>query len=282
MSKISINTTKYAFAVLMAFSLVLSAFPAKASTYTQPMYTDPESLVCGVVSSLGLGCVGRNTSSNLNSSSNQNSNSANTSGTNYSNQGDVTNNYYSNYLGANIGSSIYKGKVRNISGNDISLVNVQGMSEIYAIEQGQKHLIPTAEIFYDYGFKPEMVQNISQYQLDKYPRADIIKVKGDKNLYFFTEGGMLRKIVDKKILAIYGDRESDAIEISKKEFNYYPQNQYVFVINPLNRDVFLIDGLTKRYVTPMAEMRMGIRQDQVAPILQEELDFYKTGRPIVY
>ena len=281
MSKVSINTTKYAIVILMAFSLVLAAFPAKAAIATDYVYNDPQSFVCDIVRSLGSWCFGDNASLNLNTNSNSGS-SQNIADIAASNQGNAVNNYQSNYLGTVIGTTAYKGKVKSVSGNEISLVNVPGTYGIYAIENGQKHLIPTAEIFYNYGFKAEMVQSIDQYQLDKYPRANIIKVKGGKDLYYLTEGGMLRKIADKKILAIYGDKESDAITISKKEFNYYPQNQYIFSINPLNRDIFMIDGLTKRYVTPMAEMRMGIRQDQVAPILQEEMDFYKTGKPIVY
>ena len=139
------------------------------------------------------------------------------------------------------------------------------------------------DIFYDYGFKLEWVQDITQKQLDKFPRIKLMQVTGDKKkTYYFTEGGMIRLVPDKNVFNSYGDREEDIIIISKKEFNFYPQNQFVFLENPLNRDVFqIIQGNTKRYLTPQAVKRMKIDSEQIAPINQTELATYKTAKPIV-
>jgi len=171
---------------------------------------------------------------------------------------------------------------KDLSGQKINLVSVPKSNEIYELVNGQKHVFPSLAIFYDYGYTLDMVQSISQNQLDKYPRADLVKAQGNSTVYYLTEGGLVRPVNDtKKIFDFYGDRAEDVITISRKEFNFYPTNLYVYQFSPLNRDVFQISGNGKRYLTPMAVARLGITADQVAPVSQLELSSYKTLTPLV-
>ena len=97
-----------------------------------------------------------------------------------------------------------------------------------------------------------------------------------------TEGGLIRPVINpKKIFEFYGDRNEDIITISRKEFNFYPTNQYVYQEAPLNRDVFQISGSGKRYLTPMAVARRNINWEQIAPVSQAELNYYKTLAPLL-
>lgn len=174
-------------------------------------------------------------------------------------------------------------KNTNGSGTDIILVRVPKHEEIYEIIGGKKHLIPTKDIFYDYGFTDSMIQPITQAQLDRYPRVKVIQVAGDKKKsYYLTEGYMVRLVPKKMIADSYGDREEDTIVISKKEFNYYPPDQFVFLERPLRRDVFQVVNGGKRYVTSMALERMRVKPDQIAPVNETELTYYKTGSPIIF
>ncbi len=93
---------------------------------------------------------------------------------------------------------------------------------------------------------------------------------------------MLSLSPDCKVSQSYGDRDEDIIVISKKEFNFYPQNQFVFLWGSLYKDVFQIVNGKKRYVTPMAVERMNIRSDDIAPVNETELTYYKMGSPIVF
>ena len=171
---------------------------------------------------------------------------------------------------------------KDLSGQKINLVSVPNSGEVYALVNGQKHVFPSLAIFYDYGYTFDMIQPINQAQLDKYPRASLVKVQGSSAVYYLTEGGLVRPIVNpKKIFEFYGDRAEDIITISRKEFNFYPTNQYVYQFSPLNRDVFQISGSGKRYLTPMAVARLGIGVDQVAPVSKSELDSYKTLAPLI-
>ncbi|MEK9157734.1 MAG: hypothetical protein AAB638_00945 [Patescibacteria group bacterium] len=172
---------------------------------------------------------------------------------------------------------------KSLTGEKINIVSVPSSPDIYQLVNGHKHPFPSMAVFYDYGYTTSMIQPITQQQLDKYPRANLVKVKGDsKRVYYLTEGGMLRPVVNtKKIFEFYGDRTEDIITISRKEFNFYPISEYVYQESPLNRDVFQISGNGKRYLSPMAVYRLGIRAEQVAPVRKAELDYYKTLKPLI-
>jgi hypothetical protein len=172
---------------------------------------------------------------------------------------------------------------RDLNGRKINIVSVPESPEIYELVNGLKHPFPSLAIYYDYGYTLSMIQPITQDQLNKYPRAKLLKVKGDSKVYYLTEGGLIRQVIDpKKILDFYADRPEDMITISQKEFNFYPANEYVFQAIPsVNRDVFQISSAGKRYLTPMAVLRLGIRPEQIAPVSKAELDAYKTLPPVV-
>lgn len=241
---------------------------------------DPNSLVCSALSLVGLGCGAVPPATFVNNmqtvapsytpatviNTNSNTNTSNDLGNNSS-----------------LTATIFTAGKKQEGSNSVNLVRVKDKPEIYEIVGGKKHLIPTMDMFYDYGFKIEWVQDITQNQLDKFPRIKLMQVAGNKKkTYYFTEGGMVRLIPDKNVFNSYGDREEDIIVISKKEFNFYPQNQFVFLENPLDRNVFqIIQGKTKRYVTPQAVKRLKIDSERIAPINQAELATYKTDKPIV-
>lgn len=246
---------------------------------------DPNSFVCNALSRVGLGCGSVSPATYVRSTptipttilastimpisrttATDNSTASNNSGNNSS-----------------LTATIFTAGEKQEGSDSVNLVRVKDQAEIYEIVGGKKHLIPTMDIFYDYGFKIEWVQDITQKQLNKFPRIKLMQVTGNKKkTYYFTEGGMIRLIPDKNVFSSYGDREEDIIIVSKKEFNFYPQNQFVFLENPLNRDVYqLINGKNKRYLTQSAVKRMKIDSEQIAPINQTELATYKTDKPIV-
>ena len=242
---------------------------------------DVNSLVCNVLSLVGLGCGSAQTTNYVGSanyvSSAQITPSPAIVTTTSSDTSDSSGN------NSNLAATIFTAGEKQEGSDSVNLVRVKNQPEIYEIVGGKKHLIPTMDIFYDYGFKLEWVQDITQKQLDKFPRIKLMQITGNKKkTHYFTEGGMIRLVPDKNVFNSYGDREEDIIIISKKEFNFYPQNQFVFLENPLNRDVFqIIQGKTKRYVTPQAVKRMKIDFEQIAPVNQTELATYKTDKPIV-
>ena len=255
-----LELTKYFLSFLALASLVLVPFVVNAKNADLNL-SDPNTMVCEALGRIGMGCGISQTRPSPTPSPTLNGNTNNSS-----------------TLNAAVFNSGSKGKR-----GDVVLVRVIGQTEIYEIVGGKKHFIPTKDIFYDYGFRDELIQNITAEELNRYPRMKLIKVEGDnKKTYYLTEGQMLRLIPNSKVSESYGDRDEDIIVINKKEFNFYPQNQFVFLWKSLYKDVFQIVNGKKRYVTPMAVKRMKIRSDDIAPVNETELTYYKTGSPIVF
>ncbi len=270
MNKVSVNRYIASAVLVATFAMPLSSAFAYTNWQNASGLQDPQTIVCQALAIVGMGCSSTPASSSY---------KPKTSTFNFDifgspiSQSDSNSNLTANISGA-----------ANPAGEKVILVRTSNSQDIYEISHGRKHPYPTLSIFYSYGFTLDMVETISQQQLDKYPRANLLTVYGDaKHFYYFTEGGMTRVIPDNdKVFDSYGDRKEDAIVINQTEFNFYPVDQYVFLENPLNRDIFQITSEGKRYLTPMAVIRMGISQDMVAPINQTELDTYKTLAPVVY
>ena len=242
----------------------------------------PKVLVCDVLESLGLGCGSSaiqsgNSSPKLSSSSNNN--------------GDERG--QNSYLSASITNAAVR---RTVSGEEVILVKIPAGGDIrptiglttndaiFEIIKGQKHFIPTVDIFFDYGFDLSVVQSITRKDLEPFPRAKLVNVYDNgKDIYYITEGYMIRLIPNDRDFKSYGDREEDIVTISKKEFNFYPRNQYIFLENPLSADVYqIVDDGTRRYVVPQVMKRLRIGQYQIAPINKIQLDAYKHGQPIIF
>lgn len=254
---------------------------------------DLNSFVCDTLASIGLGCgAPQRTATPAYGQSNTQSAAAPVpaiqSAPQVRQQANVSNN-----LQASIANVTVK---RTTSDDEVILVKVPatkgykptlGLSTndaIFEIIRGQKHFVPTVDIFFDYGFDLAAVQGVTHKDLEQFPRAKLVNVyKSGKSQYYITEGNMIRLIPNKRVFESYGDREEDVITISKKEFNFYPRNQYVFLENPLSVDVFQIvnDG-TKRYVVSQVMKRLRIEQYQIAPINKQQLDAYSNGTPIIF
>jgi len=280
-------------APILALALVLPL-----SAHAQAM--DPNSLVDSVLCSMGMGCASSRTTPST-SSGQATVTPVPNSNTSLTANSTSSGGFFSSIFG--IGGSrtprpvsiLYGATIaRDFTKTEVTLVRLQrpdsvagelrADDQIYEIIRGKKHLIPSLDIFFDYGFDARTVQFISQAQLDKYTRAKLMKVEGDKNktVYYITENGLARKVLTEDVVRSYGERTEDIITISRKEFNFYPENKYIHLDQPFTPDVYVISGDNKRYLTPMAVQRLGIRRDQVSPVNQTEFNSYKTNEPVLY
>ena len=169
-------------------------------------------------------------------------------------------------------------------GNIRPTIGLNGNEAIFQIIKGQKHFIPTLDIFYDYGFDLAAVQNMTQDELNTFTRVRLISVKGDEHkVYYVTENGAIRLIPNSDVFESYGNREDDIIMVSGKELNFYPRNQYIFVENALSKDIFQVsDNGIKRYVVPQVVQKLRITPEQVAPINKVQFEAYYYGKPIIF
>lgn len=294
-SRSILDFNPYLESVTVNYTTADNTAPGYAGNYqfgTQPStfsgLLDPQGLVCNGLAILSFSCnasLGSTAPAVATSTTNSTTPGSLLSGLSFSIFGSpntTTKSSNSTSTSNGLTAAIATAGAKDLNGNDINLVHAQGSNDIYELINGQKHLFPTPTIFAGYGYAADQVQTIPQTQLDKYPLAHLIQVKGDsKHTYYLTDNGLVRLIPSDTIFNSYGDRKEDIITVSQQEFNYYPVNQYIYLESPLNRDVFQITGGGKRYLTPMAVVRMGIKDDQVAPVNQTEFDSYKILAPVV-
>lgn len=255
---------------------------------------DLSSFVCDSLSSLGLGCgASQRTATSVYKQSNQQAIRPTATYQDTSEEKPNQQASSASLLQASIANVTVK---RTVSGDEVILVKVPatngvrqtlGLSTsdaIFEIIKGQKHFIPTVDIFFDYGFDLSAVQGVTHKDLEPFPKAKLVNVYKDKKRnYYITEGYMIRLIPNKRVFESYGDRGEDVITISKKEFNFYPRNQYVFLENPLNADIYQIvnDG-SKRYIVPQTIKRLKVKSDQIAPINKIQLEAYQSAPPMIF
>ena len=307
MEKRSIINVKLTLRSALIFGLLFGSLPAVAQqnsvdTILYGSGGDLEMFICNSLGSIGLGCGSPPNVNVYNSSPNSAKNNFSPQNTDGNNRQQGQN----NFLSASITNALVR---RTVSDDEVILVKTPASissnfldfygvaangikptlglttdEAIFEIIKGQRHFIPTVDVFFDYGFDFNSVQNITKQELDKFPRAKLVKVASNgKQVYYITEGFMIRLIPNQRAFDSYGDREEDIITISKKEFNFYPRNQFVFVETPLTRDIFQVaENGAKRYIVPQALKRMGVTFNQVAPINKIQFDAYSYGAPIIY
>lgn len=280
---------KYLIAILLTLMLLVFAAPAIAQTGVSNSRVIPNT--GDILCSLGLSCATLSTSNTKTTSSAiSTTNDIPRSGS----KGGIFNFFWGGG-NSNKQSIIYGALISKIfKNNPISLVRIarpdsiagelKTDEQIYEIIGGKKHLIPSLDIFMDYGFKPQDVQFISQQELTKYAQVRLIQLQADKTktIHYITDYGMLRRILNKEVLESYGGRLSDIVMVSSKELNFYPENKYIYSTIQNDADIYLIDGNSKRYLTPMAIKRMNIPISNVAPVNEIEFNVYDIGKPVIY
>jgi len=275
--------------------MVVFALPVSARTSPQNM--DPVSTVDTVLCSMGLGGCAKtaNPASATTTTNNASSSSSVATGASDSSSGGILNFFFGSGSSTNKQAILYGATIaKAYTVNQITLVRVarsdsvpgvlMSNDQVYEIIRGKKHLLPNLDIFFDYGFKSQEVQFITQEQLDKYQEIRYIQVSGDKTkaTYFINDNGMVRRVLSQEVLESYGGRTEDIITASKKEFNFYPEIKYVYSERPYTRDIYLVDGASKKYLTPMAVKRMGVQVGDVAPVNETEFNAYSIGKPVVF
>lgn len=178
----------------------------------------------------------------------------------------------------------YGGRV-NQTKDAIILVQAPGDSEVYRIMGGKKFLIPTKAdnlVFGSYGFNQTDVISISREMLLTYPRIKFVTVVGtsNKTIYYLTEGGMLRRVLSKKVFESYSDVDGDIALINAVEFSLYPKNQYIFNQTTTRLgdkpQVYIISGITKQMISYDQLAILGVNDSMITPVNQTEFDAYKT------
>lgn len=272
-------------AFIVMVGLFLAGFSANAQTSPLPGNGDPNYIVCHALAKL-LPCTpptaivaGATTTTTTTSGGTTYATVSSTAGSSsllgrlfgFSDSGVTTRS-----LSANISQGFQGTTEKNLA---VVLVQVPGSSEVYRLIGGKKFLVPNAKVFESYGYIVADISPISQEKLDLYPRVKLVKFDGDTDVYYLTEKGLTRKVLNETVFNSYADRGQDVVIINKTEFSFYPQNTYIFneSVQVVNRspNVYLVGDGTKKLVFPDELFRLGVIDDMIAPVNQIEFDAYQ-------
>ena len=153
------------------------------------------------------------------------------------------------------------------------LMRVSGSSRVHQIVDGKYHWIPTTSIFYDYGFSNSDIRTISQWELNSYSRAKLMRVTGTSDIYYVTQSNMKRKVPNMETFYSYGNKLEDVIDISWKELGWYEENRLI----KYNGDwkIYLLENSKKRRIeTADVFNRHGYDWSKIAPVNWTEFASY--------
>lgn len=123
---------------------------------------------------------------------------------------------------------------------------------------------------------PKPIPNTNQASITPAPRIGLMRTEESPKVYYITEKGLKRWIPTETVFNSYSNRWEDVVVVPKSQIDSMPKN--ILVKLPTSPRVYLIENGKKRWIsTYSAFVRNGYGFDQVAPINQIELDYYKTG-----
>lgn len=153
-----------------------------------------------------------------------------------------------------------------------------GQSAVYEIINGLKHWLPTPAVVALYGQTEGPVVTVTADELNRYPRARLLKTANNDTIYYLTETGYIRPVPSLAALKSYGNTLEDVITIKPEELKAYPRNALIY--SPDTKRVYLIQGNRRRWVSASVFKRRHYSWSQVAPVNAVELKAYKEGKQL--
>jgi len=167
----------------------------------------------------------------------------------------------------------------NTIDNETVLMRASNSPKVYEIKNGQRHWIPTIEVFNNYGFKWSDIQIVSESTFNAYPRAKLLRAIGDERVFYLTESGMTRHIPSAEVFLSYGNKWEDVFEVSAKEISVYEHNNLIRAQGDYK--VYLLENGQKRWIKTAEDFNARkYNWSKIAPVNQTEINVYPLGTEI--
>ncbi|MEK7097279.1 MAG: fibronectin type III domain-containing protein, partial [Patescibacteria group bacterium] len=149
-------------------------------------------------------------------------------------------------------------------------------SKIYAIVKSKQHRIINKEVFDMYKFAWSKVKTITPANLAKYPRTKLIKSLDSVNVYYLTDRGQKKRILNRSVFESYGNKWGDVIGIMPDEFKLYADVKYV----RYGGNIYVLEGATARPITEEAFGQKGYKLADIVDINETEFGGYVLGERV--
>ena len=159
------------------------------------------------------------------------------------------------------------------------LLRAIGHYKVYRIIDGKQLWIPTVSAFNAQGLKWEDVQEVSQTEVNQYPRAKLLQATGDPKVYYITESGLKRHLINPQVFTSYNNKWEDIVQVTPAELNSYSDN--ILIKAQGDYKVYKIEDNKKRWIkTNEAFNRLNYDWSKIAPVNTTEINAYPIGTDI--
>ena len=165
-----------------------------------------------------------------------------------------------------------------------ALLKAEGQPDIYAIMNGQKHLISGPNSFAAYGYRWSDVRVVKPEVLEKIPDARLVRTPSDPAIYYLylraQREWLKLAIPSPTVFVSYpGNFWGNIITINEIDLSNYPNVQLIQAEG--DSAIYLLENGTKHEITSDAAFdTLRLPRSHVATVNRVHLDFYPNGEPL--
>lgn len=165
-----------------------------------------------------------------------------------------------------------------------ALLKARGQPDVYAIMNGQQHLISGPSSFAAYGYRWSDVRVVDPEVLARYPYARLVRTPNDPTIYYLFQRPQQQwlklALPSPTVFISYPENFwGNVITINEINMASYPEARLIKAAD--DETVYLLEGTTKRAITSDAVFdALHLPRSHVVTVNRVHLDFYPVGEPL--
>jgi len=155
------------------------------------------------------------------------------------------------------------------------LLRAAGHNKVYRVINGKRLWIPTVSAFNSQGLKWDDVQNTDETEIDKYPKIKLIKGEGDDRIFYITNSGMKKHLINTEVFNFYDENKNlEVVKVSPIVINSF-RTVNLFKDKNGNK-VYKIEGNKKKWIKSAEVFKKhNFDWNKIVPVNYIELNAYK-------
>jgi len=153
------------------------------------------------------------------------------------------------------------------------LLRAVGHNRVFRVVDGKRLWVPTISAFNAQGLKWDNIGEASDKELEKYPKIKLIKEKGNDKIFYITNSGMKKYIINAKVFSSYNNKYSDVVEVDSEIVSSF--DTVDLFKDEDGSKVYKIEGNKKMWVkSEKVFNKHNFDWNKVVPANKVELDAY--------
>lgn len=167
--------------------------------------------------------------------------------------------------------------------NSTALLKTYASPDIYTIMNGQRHFISSPASFNEYGYDWMKVRTVSQTELEKYPRARLIKSGTGNTIYYLfqkPEGQWLKiNLGSPSVFASYpANYWGNVISVTQLDVDSYPDVKLIKTKD--SSEIYYLENNERHVISNETFIKRGYNKYEICEVNNTHLESYKISSPI--